>query len=268
MALTEPVLVQGHRGARAHRRENTLPAFEYALEIGVDVLELDLAVTRDGVLVVSHDPYVEHARCQPIGALKESRESRSAIRTLTLDEVKQFDCGLPTLAEVFQMVTESPLPTARRVMFNVETKSFRDTVLNDYPVPPSEFARMWLDCVAAHGMLERSILQSFDWRTLIAAKALEPRVAIAVLTEDPKEDLVATAIALRPEWMSPRWDMPNVTRTAVDQLHELGVRMAAWTPNEASAWTLLVSIGVDSIITDDPAALLAHLGRPKAAWGS
>ena len=72
MALTEPVLVQGHRGARAHRPENTLPAFEYALEIGVDVLELDLAVTRDGVLVVSHDPYVEHARCQPIGALKES----------------------------------------------------------------------------------------------------------------------------------------------------------------------------------------------------
>ena len=98
-------------------------------------------------------------------------------------------------------------------MFNVETKSFRDIALNDYPVPPSEFARMWLDCVAVHGMLERSILQSFDWRTLIAAKAIEPRVAISVLTEDPKEDLVATAVALRPEWMSPRWDMPNVTRT-------------------------------------------------------
>ena len=150
-------------------------------------------------------------------------------------------------------------------MLNIETKSFRDTALNDYPVPPSEFARMWLDCVAAHRMLERSILQSFDWRTLIAAKAIEPRVTIAVLTEDPKEDLVATAVTLRPEWMSPRWDMANVNRTAVDRLHQRGVRVAAWTPNDASAWTHLVSIGVDSIITDDPAALLAHLGRPKAS---
>jgi glycerophosphoryl diester phosphodiesterase len=248
MAHTEPVLVQGHRGARAHRPENTLSAFQYALEIGVDVLELDLAVTRDGVLVASHDPYVE----------------QSAIRALTLDEVKGVDCARPTLAEVFQMVTESPLPSASRVSFNIETKSFRDIAFNDYPVSPTEFARMWLDCVAAHGMLERSILQSFDWRTLIAARALEPRVAIAVLTEDPMEDLEATAVALRPEWMSPRWDMPNVTRTAVDRLHERGVRMATWTPNEAAAWTHLVSIGVDSIITDDPAALLAHLGRPRA----
>jgi len=251
MALTESVLVQGHRGARARRPENTLAAFDYALEVGVDVLELDLAITSDGVLVVSHDPHVG--------------EAGSAIRALTFDEVKQFNCALPSLADVFQMVTESPLPAAGRVRFNIETKSFRDTALNDYPVPPSEFARMWLDSVAAHGMLERSILQSFDWRTLIAAKAIEPRVAIAVLTEDPKEDLVATAIALRPEWMSPRWDMPNVTRAAVDRLHERGVRIAPWTPNEASAWTHLVSIGVDSIITDDPAALLAHLGRPKAA---
>lgn len=265
MALSEPVLVQGHRGARARRRENTLPAFEYALEIGVDVLELDLAVRRDGVLIVSHDPYVEHTRCQPIGAARSSGESRFAIRALTLDEVKQLDCELPTLADVFHLVAESPLPTARRVRFNIETKSFRDIALNDYPVSPSQFARMWLDCVTAHGMLERSILQSFDWRTLIAAKTLEPRVAIAVLTEDPKDDLVATAMTLRPEWMSPRWDMPNVTRTAVDRLHEIGVRMATWTPNEASAWTHLVSMGVDSIITDDPAALLAHLGRPKTA---
>ncbi len=259
------MLVQGHRGARAQRPENTLSAFQYALEIGVDVLELDLAVTRDGVLVVSHDPHVSPARSQPIGEPAAGGESRFAIRALTLDEVKQVDRARPTLAEVFQMVTESPLPAARRVWFNIETKSFRDIALNDYPVPPSEFARMWLDCVAAHGMLERSILQSFDWRTLIAAKALEPRVAIAVLTEDPTEDLEATAAALRPEWMSPRWDMPNVTRVAVDRLHERGVRMVPWTPNEAAAWTRLISIGVDSIITDDPAALLAHLGRPRAA---
>lgn len=76
---------------------------------------------------------------------------------------------------------------ARAQRFNIDTKSFRDTALNDCPVPPSEFARMWLDSVSVYGMLERSILQSFDWRTLIAAKAMEPCVAIAVLTEDPTE---------------------------------------------------------------------------------
>ena len=224
------------------RPENTLAAFQYALEIGVDVLELDLAVTHDGVLVVSHAPHVN-------GTL---------IRSLTRSEAP----AIPTLEDVFEMVKASRLPAARTVWFNIETKSFRDVTFDDHPVPPSEFARLWLEAVTKQGMLDRSILQSFDWRTLIAAKALEPGIVISVLTEDPTEDLVATASALRPAWISPRWDMPNVTKAAVDRLHQCGVQVAVWTPNTCEAWDSLIAIAVDSIITDDPAALLAHLGSP------
>jgi glycerophosphoryl diester phosphodiesterase len=247
------MLVQGHRGARAVRPENTLAAFEYALEVGVDVLELDLAVTLDGALVVSHAPYIDAARAEERGPL---------IRSLTRNQLQHT--SMPTLDEVFQLVKFSRLPAARAVRFNIETKSFRDVALDDHPLPPSEFARLWVDVVKKHGMLERSVLQSFDWRTLIAARVLEPRTSISVLTEDPSEDLAATARLLRPEWVSPRWNMPNVTKPVVERLHAQGVRIAAWTPNEPEAWDRLIAIGVDSIITDDPAALLLHLSRRPA----
>jgi len=254
----EGVLVQGHRGARAVRPENTLAAFQYALEIGVDVLELDLGVTRDGVLVVSHDPYISDGRAPDHGMNPGGRGTM--IRSLTRNEAP----AIPTLEEVFELVKASTLPAAREVWLNIETKSFRDMTFDDHPVGPSEFARLWLEVVSKHRMLDRSILQSFDWRTLIAARALEPRIVISVLTEDPTENLVATADALRPEWISPRWDMPNVTKATVDRLHQSGVQVAVWTPNACHAWDSLIAMGVDSIITDDPAALLAHLGSSPA----
>src|SRR5215475_4138277 len=80
------ILVHGHRGARAMRPENTIPAFEYAIAAGVDVLELDMGVTRDGILVVSHDPYLEPPVCN-------GPQPKAAIHTLTLAEVRQWDCG-------------------------------------------------------------------------------------------------------------------------------------------------------------------------------
>lgn len=87
MAQTSPrILVHGHRGARAVLPENTLPAFEHAVAAGADVLELDLAVTRDDVLVVSHDPMVNHVICK-------GPQPDAVIRRLTLAELKEYDCG-------------------------------------------------------------------------------------------------------------------------------------------------------------------------------
>src|SRR5277367_2119072 len=105
--------VHGHRGARALRPENTLPAFEYAIAQGVDVLELDMAVTKDGVIVVSHDPILHPPVCS-------GPQPMAAIHALTLAELKQWDCGriqnpgfprqqaipgtrMPTLEEVFAL---------------------------------------------------------------------------------------------------------------------------------------------------------------------
>src|SRR5258708_23651910 len=83
---TKPIEVHGHRGARAMRPENTLPAFDYAIAQGVDVLELDMAVTKDGLLVVSHDPFLSKPICS-------GPPDKAAIHELTLSEVRQWDCG-------------------------------------------------------------------------------------------------------------------------------------------------------------------------------
>src|SRR5579872_6270983 len=124
------ILVHGHRGARARRPENTLPAFQYAIEQGVDVLELDVAVTKDGVPVVSHDPLINADICS-------GPKTGIPIHTLSLAELRQYDCGakqnpnfatqvpqpgtrIPTLSEVFD------LSAGTRVWFNVETKIFAD----------------------------------------------------------------------------------------------------------------------------------------------
>jgi glycerophosphoryl diester phosphodiesterase len=125
------ILVHGHRGARAVRPENTLPAFEYAIQIGVDVLELDVAVTKDNVLVVSHDPRMNADYCTPPAGWKGT----NVIREMTLEQLKLWDCGakvnpkfprqvavpgtrVPTLDEVYALAGRG------KFEFNVETKIF------------------------------------------------------------------------------------------------------------------------------------------------
>jgi glycerophosphoryl diester phosphodiesterase len=108
-------------------------------------------------------------------------------------------------------------------------------------------------------MLERSILESFDYRTLLAAKAIEGRVVIAALSEDPGEDFIQTATRLGAEIISPKWDMPNVNAETVRKLHAMKTQVLPWTPNDPDAWAHLIAIGVDGVITDDPARLLSYL---------
>src|SRR6266481_59544 len=150
LAGSEPpraVQVHGHRGARAMRPENTIPAFEYAIAAGADVLELDMSVTRDNVVVVSHDPYLEPPICT-------GPAPRAAIRQLTLAEVKQWDCGvkqnpafpkqhtvpgtrIPALDEVFALAPKG------KFEFNIETKIFAEHP--ELTPPPEEFARLVLE---------------------------------------------------------------------------------------------------------------------------
>src|SRR5579883_3114751 len=152
MGAPRRILVHGHRGARAMRPENTLPAFEYAISIGVDALELDMAVTRDNVIVVSHDPYLQPPVCS-------GPRPKTAIRELTFAEVRQWDCGkirnpqfpkqtplpgtrMPSLDEVFDLAPRG------RFWFNIETKSFPDHP--ELTPPPEEFSRMVLDRSEEH----------------------------------------------------------------------------------------------------------------------
>ena len=177
------ILVHGHRGARAMRPENTLPAFEYAIAAGVDFLELDMAVTKDNVIVVSHDPYLHPPVCS-------GPEAKATIHDLTLAQVREWDCGkirnplfpkqtpiagtrMPTLDEVFDLSSQGT------VQFNIETKSFPDHP--ELTPPPDEFVRMVLAVVKKHHMEQRVLLQSFDFRTLHAmAKPPDSRIKRSV----------------------------------------------------------------------------------------
>ena len=257
------ILVHGHRGARALRPENTIPAFEYAIGVGVDVLELDMAVTKDDVVVVSHDPLLNPEICKGPSA-------SVPIRTLTLKELRQWDCGalrnpkfpkqtpvpgtrMPALDEVFDLSSRG------KFEFNIETKIFEDHP--EYTPSPEKFARLVLDCVRRHGLSSRVILQSFDFRTLRAMKALTPEIRLSALYERGNDSFLEIAGRAGAQIVSPDKDL--VTLKKVEEAHIAGINVIPWTANTRAEWDALIAAKVDAIISDDPAALIAYLKEKK-----
>lgn len=258
MTAERHILVHGHRGARARRPENTLPAFRYAIAEGVDALELDVAVTRDNVVVVSHDPAPNPVVCS---GPKPGR----AIHTLTLAELREYDCGakknplfpdqvpapgtrIPTLGEVFE------LGLGNTVDFDVEAKIFADKP--ELSPGPEEFSRLILDCMRRHGLASRATLLSFDPRTLHAMRKLDPSIRRAALFETDG-DWMEVAREFEATRLSPEYRL--VTRERVEQAHAAGLEVVPWTANQPEDWAKLADAGCHAIISDDPAALIAWL---------
>jgi glycerophosphoryl diester phosphodiesterase len=253
--------VHGHRGARAIFPENTLPAFEYAIAQGVDVLELDMAVTKDNVVVVSHDPILAAPFCT-------GPKDGAHIRDLTLAEVRKYDCGarqnprftaqqirpgtrMPTLDEVFALASKGTF------RFNIETKI---TPTEPTLTPsPEEFAKLVLAVIRKHKLESRVILQSFDFRTLHAMKRLAPEIKLAALYEGTPRPFVEIAKEAGAPIISPNYSL--VTAEQVRAAHAAGIQVIPWTPNTVPEWDALIQAGVDAIITDDPASLIAHLRK-------
>jgi glycerophosphoryl diester phosphodiesterase len=254
------IAVHGHRGARAAMPENTLPAFRYALELGVDVLELDMAVTKDNVVVVSHDPEMNPKFCRgPEGAER-------VIRKMTWAELKKWDCGavanpdypkqkavpgtrVPTLAEVFELAEK------KKVEFNIETKIFE--ARPELTPSPDEFVRLVASVVKKYGLEKRVMLQSFDFRTLRAAAKMAPKMRRSALIPRVARDYVEAARAAEASIISPEYQ--TVTPEKVAAAHKAGLQVVPWTANTAADWDRLIAAQVDAIISDDPAGLIAHL---------
>ncbi|WP_263409293.1 glycerophosphodiester phosphodiesterase family protein [Terriglobus tenax] len=292
-ATAQTVLVHAHRGGRSARPENTIPAFQYAIDTGADVLELDLAVTKDNVLVVSHSPYL----VQPEGTdafmkavLANERHCKgperpagTLIHSLTLAEVKAYDCGATTLAAFPQQkaVPGTPIPTFDEVLalapqgkfeFNVETKI--SAAHPELTPSPEIFVQMIDDAVRKHHLESRVILQSFDFRTLLAMKKIDPKIRLSALFGQAKYDIfmgitdkdksfahiaeVSGATILSP-------DESLVTLEEVAAAHKAGLQVVPYTSNTAEGWKKLTEAKVDGIITDDPAGLLTWLRSQKPA---
>ena len=253
------ILVHGHRGARAIYPENTIPAFRYAIDSGVDFLEMDVAVTKDNVLVISHDPHIN-------GEICSGPHPGIAIHELTLAELREYDCGalknshfpkqhpvpgtrIPTLDEVLN------LADGNSVQFNIETKSFPDHP--ELTPAPDVFSKMLLDVIRKHKLESRCIVQSFDFRTLHAMKRLAPEIRLSALWEGAARPFVEIARDAHAPIVSP--DFHLVTPEQVQLSHAANIQVVPWTADTPRDWQRLVDAGVDAIITDDPAELIAYL---------
>jgi len=277
------ILVHGHRGARAWRPENTIPAFQFAIDHGVDVLELDLAVTKDNVLVVSHNPtlapnsYPGERICKG-----PALAPNTPIHTMTLAEVRQYDCGSETL-KAFPTQVAVPgtkvatfdevldLANGTTVQFNVETKIFPNHP--EMTPSPADFVALIVAAIKKHNVdPSRIILQSFDWRTLTEMRRQWPAIRLSALVgapkydglmghTDPTKDFAAIAKLTGAEIISP--DFSLITPEQVTAAHAAGAQVAPYTANKPEDWQKLADAHVDAIITDDPVGLLAWLRAQK-----
>ena len=264
MAADRKILVHGHRGARSVLPENTIPAFEHAIEAGADFIEIDLAVTKDNVLIVSHDPVINDELCT-------GPKQHVPIRQLTLAEVKQYDCGSKTLAG---FPKQKPVPGTRmptfdetlalakrgKFHFNIELKSFPKQP--EYTPSPEEFAKLVLDGIRKHKLEKRVVVQSFDFRTLHAMKKIAPEIPLNALYSGPAKDFVEIAREAGARTVAPQYKL--VTKEQVEKAHAAGLKVVPWTANEPEVWNMLIDAGVDEIITDDPKELIAFLKKPRA----
>jgi glycerophosphoryl diester phosphodiesterase len=285
--MSQTILVHAHRGGRAARPENSIPSFEFAIQHGADVLELDLAVTKDDVLVVSHSPYLtQQVSDDPHMAAVLANERvcsgpalppGTLIRSLTLAQLKQYDCGSKTLpAFPHQMaVPHTTIPTFEEVLnlapqgsfeFNVETKIFPNHP--EITPSPEVFVKMIDDAVKQHHLQSRVILQSFDFRTLHAMRALDPKVRLSALFGQSKYDVMMGIPAADKEFvhmgkisgadiLSP--DESLVTPAEVAAAHAAGLQVVPYTVNTVEDWKKMADAHVDAIITDDPVGLLEWL---------
>ena len=304
VAFAVPALafdLQGHRGARGLAPENTLAAFRLALEIGVTTLETDLGVTQDGVLVLSHDPYLNPDLVRgPDGRWLVERGP--ALHTLTLAELKRYDIGRlnpdtacakqwphqkatdgerpATLGELFDLIRTS----GKSVRLNVETKL---TPSSGAATPdPLTFARLVVDAVRASGMAERVTVQSFDWRTLRHVHTLAPEIKTACLTiESENSDTVQRKTGAPSPWHAGAnladhagslpnlvhasgcrtWSMfwRNLTQADLAEARALRLTVLPWTVNDPAEMARLIDWGVDGIITDYPDRLRAVMTAKK-----
>jgi len=259
--------LQGHRGARGLAPENTLQAFREAIDIGVNTLELDVVVTKDRQLVVSHEPWMNADICKNLAGntIDKETEKELNIYQMTYEEVKAYDCGStyypafpeqklesaykPLLKEVLNMADNISRNHGKKIKYNIELKSLPEGDDVNHP-KPAEFVKLVIGLLQLETKLERVNLQSFDFRILKALHQSYPEVRLAALVYDMDFDTAINELGFLPEIYSPYF--PLVSKDLVKDAHESGMKVIPWTVNEPDQMKNLLKMGVDGLITDYP----------------
>jgi len=315
-ANSAPFDLQGHRGGRGETNENSLPSFAWGMIDGVTSLELDNNISKDGEVLVWHDMFIPPDKCLDTAPVFEGDPEfpyvGKFIANLTLAQIKTLDCGterqidfpmqlvhpgtkMSTLGEVFAFTR--CVDPERRIHFNIESKI--DPVNTNTTFGVNDFVTKQHAAFLASGYsLDAITYQSFDWRTLIGMKALDPRIATSALvssTTIPAPGTISPWLAglnvtsfagttidvqivnaansikaniLSPmdvSGLSPVLDptqpgfIPFTTKAMIDQAHSVGMTVKPWTVDRLNVADQLLDWGADGLITDYPTQMRRRL---------
>lgn len=303
--------LEAHRGGRDARPENTLYSYAYAMEIGATSIECDMQLTKDGQIVMSHNPLLNHDITRDETG-KYVANGTYDIRTMTVDQLKKFDVGVmnPESGEYYdlhgrtQVMHDAKIPTLeellqliqaygdKQIILNIETKSYPDPASEGYKnsADPKKFVQVFNDIVKKYNMENRVVLQSFDWRTLIEMKKLNPNITLSALWQeqpswgraseslrryekdkspwlggldikDYNGDPVRAAHAIGADIISPYF--MELSEQDVEEAHSLGMKVVPWTVDAESDMNMLLDMKVDGIISDKPWLLKEVLEKRK-----
>jgi glycerophosphoryl diester phosphodiesterase len=260
--------IQGHRGARGLMPENSIPGFLKALELGVTTLELDLVITKDHQVLVSHEPYMSSTFCQFTDGTEINREEEKSynIYKMTYDEIRQFDCGSkihvgfpdqqkiavskPLLQEVFDVIEIQGQTTNKKINYNIEIKSSPQTD-NIYHPSTDKYCELVFKQIDGNINWERVNIQSFDFRVLQFFKKTYPHVKLSLLiSNDQKWSTNIDSLGFKPNIYSCHFKL--LDKEIIKEIHNQEISIIPWTVNEQSDMKQLVDWGVDGLITDYP----------------
>lgn len=243
--LPVPIVI-GHRGDKLYAPENTLSSFKQAAEKGADAVEFDVKLTADQQVIVLHDPTIDR-----------TTNGSGKVAKLSLEEIRRFDAGIlypgkflnekiPTLEEVFETV-------GRRLFMNIE--------LTNYSTPNDGLVTKVVELVKNHGMENRVLFSSFFPWNLQKAGTLLPDTPCALLTMRGWKGFLGRSFGWRGGCAALNPFMTDVNAGLVFRVHTAGKRINAWTVTAEDDIKRMIGLGVDGIITGDPALTFHLLGR-------
>jgi len=280
------IYIHGHRGCRGLMPENTLPAFKHAMELGVDVLELDVVCTSDNKLIISHEPWMSHEKCTySDGRYPAEMDSMTNIYKMTVEEVQSFVCGTlvmekfpeqkqvrtykPLLSELVQLVKNySDSKRQKSPLLNIEIKSYyknnsdgtKQTSDGIYHPEPDAYANLVIAEISKLGIADNCIIQSFDVRLLQSIRQKQPSIKLVFLTEERFIPLSQQLdqLGFLPYGLSPQFEM--IDKNVVELCLNRKIELITWTVNEKSDIEKMIRFGVKHIITDYPDKAIAVRG--------
>lgn len=264
--------IQGHRGCRGILPENSIPAFKKAIALGVTTLELDIAISKDHKVLISHEPFMNHEIALDLTGdeITEGDEKNFNLYQMPYDSIKRYDVGSknhprfpkqqkikvykPLLSELIQMAEAM---TGGSIRYNIEIKSLPayDGVFSP---KVEEFVSLVMQVIIDEGVFERTNLQSFDIRAIEEIRRQFPKMPVSLLVDEYEDiDGKLKLISYQPEIISPYFGL--LTAKSVRKYQKKGMQVLPWTVNEPADIKKMISFKVDGIITDYPDVLITIL---------